>query len=144
MSGFLFLLAIDWIMRKTTTANNNTGIRWKMTTKLDDLDFTDGITLLSSSKDHMQNKLNSLNNYATQMGLKINAGKTKVMWLNANNSQAITINEKDVDDVEDFIYLGATVSKTGGTNEDIRRRIGHASTSCIRSGAATNSTERPR
>jgi hypothetical protein len=28
--------------------------------------------------------------------------------------------------VEDFIYLGATISKTGGTNEDIRRRIGHA------------------
>lgn len=126
MSGFLFLLVINWIMRKTTTANNNTGIRWKMTTKLDDLDFADGITLLSSSKDHMQNKLNSLNNYVTQTGLKINAGKTKVMWLNANNSQAITINEKDVDDVEDFIYLGATISKTGGTNEDIRRRIDHA------------------
>ena len=95
MSGFLFLLAIDWIMRKTTTANNNTGIRWKMTTKLDELDFADDIALLSSSKDHMQNKLNSLNNYVTQTGLKINAGKTKVMWLNANNSQAITINEKD-------------------------------------------------
>ena len=76
MSGFLFLLVIDWIMRKTTTANNNTSIRWKMTTKLDDLDFADDIALLSSSKDHMQNKLNSLNNYATQMGLKINAGKT--------------------------------------------------------------------
>ena len=28
--------------------------------------------------------------------------------------------------MEDFIYLGATVSKTGGTNEDIRRRIDHA------------------
>jgi hypothetical protein len=78
-------------MRKTTTANNNTGIRWKMTTKLDDLDFADGITLLSNSKDHMQNKLNSLNNYATQTGLKINAEKIKVMWLNANNSQAISI-----------------------------------------------------
>ena len=73
MSGFLFLLVINWIMRKTTTANNNTGIRWKMTTKLDDLDFADDITLLSSSKDHMQNKFNSLNNYATQTGLKINA-----------------------------------------------------------------------
>jgi hypothetical protein len=125
MSGFLFLLVIDWIMRKTTTANNNTG-RWKLTTKLDDLDFADDITLLPSSKDHMQNKFNSLNNYATQTGFKINAGKTKVMRLNANNSQAITINEKDVDDVADSIYLGTTVSKTGGTNEDIRRRIGHA------------------
>jgi hypothetical protein len=48
------------------------------------------------------------------------------MWLNANNSQAITISVKDVDDVEDFIYLGTTISKTGGTNVDIRRRIDHA------------------
>jgi hypothetical protein len=56
----------------------------------------------------------------------INAGKTKVMWLNANNSQAITISVKDVDDVEDFIYLGTTISKTGGTNVDIRRRIDHS------------------
>jgi hypothetical protein len=82
-------------MRKTTTANNNTGIRWKMTTKLDDLDFGDDITLLSSSKDHMQNKLNSLNNYATQTGLKINAGKTKVMRsmpITARQSPPITIN----------------------------------------------------
>jgi hypothetical protein len=46
-------------MRKTTTANNNTGIRWKMTTKLDDLDFADDITLLSSSKDHNSQKMSS-------------------------------------------------------------------------------------
>jgi hypothetical protein len=33
-----------------------------------------------------------------------------------------------VDDVKHFIYLhvDATVSETGGTNEDIRRRLGHA------------------
>ena len=29
MSGFLFLLVIDWIMRKTLEGDN-TGIRWKL------------------------------------------------------------------------------------------------------------------
>ncbi len=29
MSGFLFLLVIDWIMRRTATGAN-TGIRWKL------------------------------------------------------------------------------------------------------------------
>ena len=37
MSGFLFILVIDWIMRKTVT-RNDTGIQWSLTKKLEDLD----------------------------------------------------------------------------------------------------------
>ncbi|KAL9979214.1 hypothetical protein ACROYT_G016844 [Oculina patagonica] len=42
MSGFLFLLVIDWIMCRTT-AQGNTGIRWKMMRQLEDLDYADDI-----------------------------------------------------------------------------------------------------
>ena len=35
---------------------------------------------------------------------------------------------KEVEDVNNFVYLGATVSSTGGTKEDKRRRLGHART----------------
>ena len=61
MSGFLFLLVIliDWIMRKAT-ADNNTGIRWKFTSKLEDLDFADDIALKSSSRQHLQIKTDSV------------------------------------------------------------------------------------
>ena len=45
MSGFLFLLTLDWIMRKVT-ADKRRGIRWKFTTVLEDLDFADDIALL--------------------------------------------------------------------------------------------------
>ena len=38
MSGFLFLLVLDWVMRRTVGDGNN-GIRWKFTLKLDDLHF---------------------------------------------------------------------------------------------------------
>ena len=44
MSGFLFLLAMDWIMRKTT-ADKRRGMQWNLTTMLD-IDFADDITLL--------------------------------------------------------------------------------------------------
>ena len=37
MSGFLFLLATDWIMRKITT-DRRRGIRWNLATVLEDLD----------------------------------------------------------------------------------------------------------
>ena len=47
MSEFFFLMAMGWIMRKITT-NKRRGIRWNLTTILEDLDFADDITLLSS------------------------------------------------------------------------------------------------
>ena len=55
MSGFLFLLVIDWIMRKAT-ADNNTGIRWKFTSKLEDLDFACDIALTSTTIQQIQKR----------------------------------------------------------------------------------------
>ena len=48
MSGFLFLLAMDWVMRRTTDANL-TGIRRKFTSKLKDLDFADDVALMGGN-----------------------------------------------------------------------------------------------
>lgn len=54
-SGFLFLVALDWVMRKTIE-DGERGIRWNFTSKLDDLDFDDDIALLSSTQRHIQQK----------------------------------------------------------------------------------------
>ena len=59
MSGFLFLLVIDCIMRRTVTGAN-TGIRWKLWSKLDDLGFADDIALTSSTKCQIQQKVTNL------------------------------------------------------------------------------------
>lgn len=46
MSGFLFLLALDWSMREAT-ADTRRRIRWNFTTvQEEDLDFADDIALL--------------------------------------------------------------------------------------------------
>ena len=42
MSGFLFLLVLDWVMN-SSVQGKNTGIRWKFTSKLEDLEYTDDI-----------------------------------------------------------------------------------------------------
>ena len=52
LSPFLFLLVIDWIMKTTTTGRNN-GIQWTLWTQLDDLDFADGLALLSHNHSQM-------------------------------------------------------------------------------------------
>ena len=48
LSPFLFLLAIDWIM-KTTTKNRRNRIQWTPWSQLEDLDFADDLALLSHS-----------------------------------------------------------------------------------------------
>ena len=122
MSGFLFLLAVDWIMR-TVLAETPLGIRWRMMTKLEDLDFADDIALLSSSHDHMQQKTTKLYETAKKIGLNINKKKTEVLRINSKNPAAITINNEALQNVEKFTYLGAIVSNRGGTDEDIRARL---------------------
>ena len=127
MSGFLFLLVVDWIMR-TVLADTPMGIRWKMTSKLEDLDFADDIALLSSSRGHTQQKIEKLHSTASRVGLNINKKKTKVLKINNKNQTAITIDSDSevIEPVEQFSYLGATVSMAGGTSEDIKARLGKA------------------
>ena len=55
MSGILFLIALDWVMRKTLEGGER-GIRWNVTSKLDDLDFADDIESLSSTQRHIHQK----------------------------------------------------------------------------------------
>ena len=65
MSGLLFLLVIDWVMRKTTEGER-TGIRWNFTTMLEDLDFADDIAVLSSAMNHLQQKTAKLEDNAAK------------------------------------------------------------------------------
>ena len=120
ISGFLFLIVIDWVIG--TVENNRNGIRWKLTTTLDDLDFADDLALLSSRWSQAQDKLNRLSQFGGKVGLKINIDKTKVLRYNPGRLDPLTIRERNVEDVESFVYLGAKVDKQGGAASDIRAR----------------------
>ena len=131
MSGFLFLIVMDWVMRRTVQDGEN-GIRWKLTSKLDDLDFADDIALFSSTKYHMQNKTTRMDTEAKRVGLKINTQKTKTMRINAINQEHIHIGEQDIDEVDQFTYLGATVCKEGGGMKDLKNRLSKARSSFVK------------
>jgi hypothetical protein len=132
MSGFLFLIVLDWVMRRTV-GNGENGIRWKFTSKLDDLDFADDIALLSSTKQQMQYKLNKLDAEARRVGLKINVEKTKMMRINPSSQEQFTIGTQDrIEEVEEFSYLGATVCKDGGGMKDLKNRLSKARGAFIR------------
>ena len=122
MSGFLFLLVLDWVMRNSVQGKN-TGIRWKFMSKLEDLDFADDIALISSKFNDIQDKTTAVKEWAEKAGLKINIGKTKSMRLNTKIDRPLRIDGKELEDVDQFTYLGSKVTKEGGASEDIKSRL---------------------
>ena len=80
MSVFLFLLVIDWVTKKMLR-EGITGIRWRFTKKLENLDFADDLALLSSTRRKLQLENERFSNASKVTGLNINVTKTKVMRL---------------------------------------------------------------
>lgn len=94
---------------------DNTGIRWKLWSKLNDLDFADDTSLTSSTTQQIQQKVKSLSANSKATGLKINSEKTKLLRLNTTNNEKVHFDDREIDDVESFVYLGVHVSSSGGT-----------------------------
>ena len=59
LSPILFLVVIDWVMRKTTS-DKPRGIQWTLFSQLEDLDFADDLAFLSVKLDHLQEKADRL------------------------------------------------------------------------------------
>jgi hypothetical protein len=125
LSPFLFLLAIDWVM-KTSTAQRRNGIQWTLWTQLDDLDFADDLALLSHSQQQMQEKTNEVAVTSRQLGLNIHRGKSKVLKANATSTAPVTLEGEALEEVDSFTYLGSIIDRQGGTEADVRARIGKA------------------
>ena len=137
LSPFLFLLAIDWIL-KSSTVGHRKGLQWTLTQQLDDLDYADDIASLSHSGAQMQNKTSILEERSRKAGLLINTAKIKVMKINSGSSRKIRVNDADIEEVESFTYLGSVVDTSGGSDADVANRINKAeelSTPSRRSGA---------
>ena len=115
-------------MTKTVEYDNN-GIRWDFTTVLEDIDFANDLALLSGTKTSIQKKVDRLNKHSKAIGMKTSIKKTKLMRYKAKDQTPVSIDGKDVEDVESFTYLGAIVNKTGGAEQDITSRVGKARSS---------------
>ncbi|VDP36230.1 unnamed protein product [Schistosoma margrebowiei] len=101
LSLFLFFLAIDWIM-KTSTSERKHGIQWTARNQLDNLDFADDLALLSRTHEQMQMKTASVAAVSASVGLSIHKGKTKVLKFKAENNNPITLDGETLENVEIF------------------------------------------
>ena len=95
--------------------NPTRGIKWKLTTKLEDLDFADDVSLLSHHLYQIQQKTESLHSVSKSTGLEINTETEHDTPLQYRRNEHWRCYQ-----------LGSVVNKQGGMHEDIRVRIGKA------------------
>jgi hypothetical protein len=88
--------------------------------------FADDAALVSHSEDGLQQLVTRLSNACQEFGLAISLDKTKVMAHNVDNAPAISINGHNLENVDEFTYLGSTVSSTLSLEAEVNKRIGKA------------------
>ena len=90
--------------------------------KINDLDFADDIVELEESLEKAQSQLDLLSLTAKEVGLYVNTTKTKLITCNIPHS-SLKLDGEDIENVEDFQYLGSYIASTG---KDIKCRKGKA------------------
>ena len=95
--------------------------RWTLTSMIEDIDFADDISLLSSNANHLQKKTNVLNLNAMKIGFKMNK-KTKTVQFVQSPPQ-ITLENEILEEVDEFTYLGSKKSKSNATEKNITNRL---------------------
>ncbi|VDP65073.1 unnamed protein product [Schistosoma mattheei] len=111
---------------KTSTSEVKHDIKRTAQNQLDDLDFADDLALLLHTHEQMQMKTASVAAVSVSVGLSIHKGKTKVLKFKAENSNPITLDGETLEDVESFTYLGSIIDEQGGSDGDVKARIGKA------------------
>jgi hypothetical protein len=79
----------------------------------------------------IQAKLTQLHEELQKVGLSININKTKEIRANVRNKIEIKFQDKVVERVDRFTYLGSVVTKNGGTEEDVLNQISRADTAFV-------------
>ncbi|VDO73587.1 unnamed protein product [Schistosoma margrebowiei] len=116
---------------KTSISEGKHGIQWTAQNHLDDVDVADDLALLSRTHEQMQMKTASVSAVSASVGLSIHKGKTKVLKFKAEINNPITLDGETLEDVESFTYLGSIIDEQGGSDANVKARIGKARTAFL-------------
>ena len=131
LSPTLFNLFLEKIMQETLHDHVTTiSIAGR---PICNLRFADDIDLMAGSQSELQDLTNKLAHNAGAYGMEISTAKSKVMVNSLNNAHAnITLDGEQLEEVDEFKYLGATLSKDGTCSKEIRTRIALATAAMAR------------
>jgi len=101
-----------------------------------DLDFADDVAVLSEMLEILILSLEIMYYESLPFGLEINWDKTKIQGSDSNtansNPASVSVLGNPVEVMESFTYLGCRIEASGGSEEEILRRI-EIARSCMKS-----------
>ncbi|VDP50166.1 unnamed protein product [Schistosoma curassoni] len=126
---------------KTSTSEGKHGIQWTARKQLDDLDLAGDLAFLSHIQQQMREKTTGVAAASAAIGLSIHKGKSKVLRYNTTCTNQITLDEEDWEDVRTFIYLGSIIDEYGGSDADVKVRIGKSRAAYLQLKNISNSKQ---
>ena len=118
LAPFLFIIVLDYALKQAFKISNSAcGIvieprkssRYPEV-RIADLAYADDIALLNSSLELAENLLHSVEKSAAEVGLYLNAPKTKILTSNIDiKGNVNSLNGEVISHIEDFKYLGAYI-----------------------------------
>ncbi len=83
------------------------------TTKVSHCEYADDIALTTNTAHHLQLQLDRFHTYKALKGLMLNVHRTKTMAFFCSNPPIFRYSDTQLENVQEFKYLGTTLSHTG-------------------------------
>lgn len=93
--------------------------------KIDMLRFADDIAVVADNEEELTTMLKEMESvFNSKYGMKINKGKTKILSISKNGTQAnIMLEGTPIENVNEFTYLGSKITSDAKSKRDIQSRI---------------------
>ena len=121
LSPLLFNFAKEFAIRRIQI--NQDGLKLNGTHQL--LAYVDDVDILGGSAHTVKENAESLFVTTKEIGLEVNADKTKYMIMsrdrNAGRCHSVKIDNSSIERVEEFKYLGTTLTDQNSIEEEIKR-----------------------
>ena len=121
LSPHLFNIYTEQIMRDTITEDTGISVGGR---KISNIRYADDTALCASLHQEAQRLLEELNGTRKARQLKPNAKKTKCMHIGNTTPNPIMVENEEIEEVNDFKYLGSVKTKNADCSKDINIRIG--------------------
>ena len=89
----------------------------------------DDTNLITESEKELQDLVDTIVLESKKVGLSLNGNKTKTMVISKKTTKlscSIKVEDKDLEQVEKFKYLGTWITSDGKSETEIKTRIGQA------------------
>jgi hypothetical protein len=123
LSPLLFNFALEYSIKKVQV--NQDGLKLNGTHQL--LAYADGVNILGGNVHTVRENAEGLVVATKEIGLEVNTDKTKYMVMsrdrNAGRGHGVKIDNSSIERVEEFKYLGATLTDQNSIQKEIKSRF---------------------